>query len=102
MTDLQAAIGIVQLGRLADLVAGRRAMAARYHELLADVPGVSPVHDPAHGTTNYQAFWVLLAEGTDRRAALCSLAAEGVRPGAGSWPRTWNRPMPACATCRCR
>ncbi len=35
MTDIQAAVGLVQLGRLAELVAHRRALAARYHELLA-------------------------------------------------------------------
>ncbi|HEX4705647.1 MAG TPA: DegT/DnrJ/EryC1/StrS family aminotransferase, partial [Pseudonocardiaceae bacterium] len=36
MTDLQAAVGIVQLGRLPELVEWRRAMAKRYHKLLAD------------------------------------------------------------------
>jgi perosamine synthetase len=80
MTDLQAAIGIVQLGRLPALVAGRRAMAARYHQLLAAVPGVRAVTDPPHGTTNYQAFWVLLGDDVDtgRNDVLESLAAAGV------------------------
>jgi perosamine synthetase len=80
MTDMQAAVGIVQLGRLPDLVAGRRAMAARYHELLADVPGVRPVRDPGYGTTNYQAFWVLLADDVDvdRNDVLAALASAGV------------------------
>ncbi|HEX5404357.1 MAG TPA: DegT/DnrJ/EryC1/StrS family aminotransferase [Pseudonocardiaceae bacterium] len=80
MTDVQAAIGIVQLGRLADLVAQRRSMAARYHELLAGVPGLRAVTDPAYGTTNYQAFWVLLANETtvDRNDVLAALAAAGV------------------------
>jgi perosamine synthetase len=80
MTDLQAAVGIVQLGRLPDLVAQRRELAARYHELLAGVPGVRPVRDPAHGTTNYQAFWVLLADDVpaERNDVLAALAAAGV------------------------
>jgi perosamine synthetase len=80
MTDMQAAVGIVQLGRLTDLVAGRRAMAARYHELLAGVPGLRAVRDPGYGTTNYQAFWVLLADdvSTDRNDVLAALAAAGV------------------------
>jgi perosamine synthetase len=80
MTDLQAAIGIVQLGRLTDLVAGRRAMAARYHELLAGVPGLRPVCDPDHGTTNYQAFWVLLGDDVlvERNDVLSELAEAGV------------------------
>lgn len=80
MTDLQAAVGIVQLGRLPELVAQRRATAARYHELLAAVPGVRPVRDPAHGTTNYQAFWVLPADDVlaDRNDVLAALAAAGI------------------------
>jgi perosamine synthetase len=80
MTDIQAAVGLVQLGRLDGIVAQRRALAARYHELLADVPGAVPVRDPAHGTTNYQSFWVLLTPefGASRDDALAALAAAGV------------------------
>jgi dTDP-4-amino-4,6-dideoxygalactose transaminase len=80
MTDIQAAIGIVQLGRLTDLVAGRRALARRYHELLADVPGLRPVRDPDYGTTNYQAFWVLLEDDvvSERNDVLAALAEAGV------------------------
>ena len=79
MTDLQAAVGIVQLGRLPELVAQRRAMAARYQELLAGVPGVRPVRDPGYGTTNYQAFWALLPEGTtSRNDVLAKLAEAGI------------------------
>jgi perosamine synthetase len=80
MTDLQAAVGIVQLGRLADLITGRRAMAARYHALLRDLPGVRAVTDPSYGTTNYQAFWVLLGDDVpvDRNDVLAALAAAGV------------------------
>ena len=60
MTDIQAAIGLVQLGKLPQLVARRRALAARYRELLAGLPGLTTVTDPAHGTANYQSFWVQL------------------------------------------
>ncbi|GAB3814631.1 DegT/DnrJ/EryC1/StrS family aminotransferase [Micromonospora zhanjiangensis] len=80
MTDIQAAVGLVQLDRLTDLVAQRRASAARYHELLADVPGLRPVRDPAYGQTNYQSFWVLLDEGfgATRDETLAALAEAGV------------------------
>jgi dTDP-4-amino-4,6-dideoxygalactose transaminase len=79
MTDIQAAVGLVQLGRLAGLVAQRRAFAARYQELLADIDGLVPVRDPAYGQTNYQSFWVLL-DGfrTGRDEVLTELAAKGV------------------------
>ena len=38
MTDLQAALGVSQLDRLGEFVAKRQAIAARYHDLLADLP----------------------------------------------------------------
>ncbi len=80
MTDIQAAVGLVQLGRLAGLVAQRRALAARYQELLAGIDGLVPVRDPAYGQTNYQSFWVLLGPsfGTGRDEVLAELAARGV------------------------
>jgi perosamine synthetase len=83
MTDIQAAVGLVQLTRLDAIVAQRRAMAARYHELLADAEDLVPVRDPAHGTTNYQSFWVLLPEGTDRAAVLSAMAEAGVQARRG-------------------
>lgn len=80
MTDIQAAVGLVQLGRLDKLVAQRRALAARYHELLADIEEVRAVTDPPYGETNYQSFWVLLGPGfaTSRDDTLAELAAAGV------------------------
>jgi perosamine synthetase len=62
MSDVHAAIGLVQLGRLDRIIARRRQLAARYHELLADVHGIVMAHDPAYGETNFQTFWVLLPE----------------------------------------
>lgn len=58
MTDLQAAMGIVQLGRLPEVVERRRLLARRYQEALADVPGLRTVADPDYGTSNFQSFWV--------------------------------------------
>ncbi len=60
MTDIQAAVGLVQLGKLDTLIARRRHLAERYRYLLSDVPGLITAADPQFGTTNYQSFWVLL------------------------------------------
>ena len=80
LTDIQAAVGLVQLGRLDGIVARRRELAATYHELLADVPGLRMVSDPAHGTTNYQSFWVRLPDDSplERNDVLAELASRGV------------------------
>jgi dTDP-4-amino-4,6-dideoxygalactose transaminase len=60
MTDVQAAIGLVQLRKLGAMVARRRELAARYTARLADLPGLRLAADPPYGQTNYQSFWVLL------------------------------------------
>ncbi|MFD8478923.1 DegT/DnrJ/EryC1/StrS family aminotransferase [Kitasatospora sp. NPDC059673] len=79
MTDVQAAIGLVQLGKLPAMVARRRELAGRYRELLGEELGGRLVGDPAHGTSNFQSLWLLLPEGAPERSdVLAALAAEGV------------------------
>jgi dTDP-4-amino-4,6-dideoxygalactose transaminase len=79
MTDVQAAIGLVQLGKLAAMVARRRELAARYQRELAGA-GLRMVADPDFGQTNYQSFWILLPDdGPDSRDdMMLSLAHAGV------------------------
>ncbi|MEV7177310.1 DegT/DnrJ/EryC1/StrS family aminotransferase [Kitasatospora sp. NPDC093679] len=78
MTDIQAAVGLVQLGKLPAMVARRRELAERYRSLLGPL-AARLVADPAHGTGNYQACWLLLPEGApDRTEVLARLAAAGV------------------------
>ncbi|MGO4632676.1 aminotransferase class I/II-fold pyridoxal phosphate-dependent enzyme [Streptomyces sp. 2RAF24] len=85
MTDIQAAVGLAQLAKLDAMVARRRELAARYGELLRDVPGLEPVRDPAHGEGNFQSYWVLLAEdfpvGRDELLAVLAEAGVSARRG---------------------
>jgi dTDP-4-amino-4,6-dideoxygalactose transaminase len=62
MTDLQAAVGLVQIGRLDDIVAERRRLAGEYRAALEDVPGLGLPGDPPYGTTNYQSYVVRLGD----------------------------------------
>jgi len=57
MTDMQAAVGLVQLGRLDEAVARRRAIVATYREALSGVAGLRFSQDPPYGTSNFQSFW---------------------------------------------
>ncbi len=78
MTDLQAAMGLVQLQRLPGMIARRRELAARYDELLTPL-GVRPVRDPSFGTANFQSYWVELPEDAPASEdVLQTLAAAGV------------------------
>jgi dTDP-4-amino-4,6-dideoxygalactose transaminase len=85
MTDIQAAVGLVQLGKLDDMVRRRRELAARYQAMLADVPGLRTVRDPAWGESNFQSFWVEVEAGypLSRNDLLSVLADEGVSARAG-------------------
>ncbi len=56
MTDIQAAVGRVQLRRLPELLAERVALAERYTRRLRDVPGLVPPHVPAWARPNYQSY----------------------------------------------
>ena len=80
MTDIQAAIGLVQLRKLDRLIARRRALARRYQQQLSGIPGVFTITDPGYGTTNYQSFWVLLPDDfpVSRDELLQRLAEAGV------------------------
>lgn len=80
MTDMQAAVGLVQLGRLPEIVARRRQLAARYRERLADVPGIRLVGDPDWGAGNAQSLWLEVRPpyATDREGLLGSLAEAGI------------------------
>lgn len=61
MTDLQAAVGIVQLGRLSEIVRRRRELAEVYAQAIAEIDGLRAVADPSWGTSNFQSYWVEVA-----------------------------------------
>jgi perosamine synthetase len=62
MTDIQAAIGLVQLAKIGTMVERRRLLADRYAEALCHVEGLILPDDPMNGTTNYQSYSVILTE----------------------------------------
>jgi dTDP-4-amino-4,6-dideoxygalactose transaminase len=94
MTDMQAAVGLVQLGRLGEAVSRRRAIAAAYRQALAGVEGLRFSQDPLYGTSNFQSFWFEVRPGSSGGRLLERLAQDGMPPGAASWPRTGNPPTP--------
>jgi dTDP-4-amino-4,6-dideoxygalactose transaminase len=80
MTDMQAAVGIVQLGRLPEIVRRRREIADGYAAALAGIDGLRPVSDPEWGTSNFQSYWVEVESEfpTDRDGLLAALAAADI------------------------
>lgn len=80
MTDLQAAVGLVQLQRLDAVVRRRRELAAGYAKAFAEIEFLRPVEDPPWGESNFQSYWieVLPGFGTDRNGVLEALARQEI------------------------
>src|SRR5450631_3678758 len=64
MTDMQAAVGITQLGRLDAFLQRRRYLAARYTESLRTLPWLQTPIVPAGSLSNYQSYMVRLKDGS--------------------------------------
>jgi perosamine synthetase len=60
MTDMQAAIGLIQLGRLSDFLKRRRLLAARYTQALRQLSWLQTPVAPANCLHNYQSYMVRL------------------------------------------
>ena len=78
MTDIQAAIGRVQLRRLPDIIRRRRALGEAYRTLLAGVPGLGLPVEPEWARTNWQSYAVRLPPGQGQRAVMQGLLDRGV------------------------
>ncbi|WP_405791550.1 DegT/DnrJ/EryC1/StrS family aminotransferase [Streptomyces sp. NBC_01506] len=85
LSDIAAAILRVQLGRTGELLQRRRAVAARYGELLAGEELLSVPHVPADRTHAWQSYPVTLDAGVDRAKVATDLRAAGIGCGHGAW-----------------
>lgn len=78
MTDIQAAIGRVQLRKLPEIVARRRALAQRYADLLTTVPGVVTPVEPGWCRSNWQSYCIRLPAGVDQLAVMQAMLEAGI------------------------
>lgn len=62
MTDLQAALGRIQLKRLPEIIEKRRALAARYKKILSGFPELTLPEEPSWAKSNWQSFCVRLSD----------------------------------------
>ena len=86
MTDVQAAIGLVQLGKLDRFIDERDRWARLYREELADIPWLRHPERPNHGRHAWQAYVTTVDPATaplPRNEIMARLHARGVatRPG---------------------
>jgi dTDP-4-amino-4,6-dideoxygalactose transaminase len=83
MDEIRAAIGRVQLSRLATNNRRRGDVVALYHAGLAARPALREtlqlLHEPREGRSAHHLFVVLLAPGTDRAAVMSAMAAQRIQ-----------------------
>jgi len=84
LTELQGAIGVVQMGKLGWVLSERRRLAAVYDERLVELQWILRPHEPKGWVHSYQSYVVLLSEGIDREALIQSLHQSDIEavPGA--------------------
>jgi dTDP-4-amino-4,6-dideoxygalactose transaminase len=85
LSDIAAAILRVQLGRIGELLERRRAVAARYAELLADEELLTVPHVPGDRTHAWQSYLVTLDPSVNRAGLAADLRTRGIGCGHGTW-----------------
>lgn len=77
MTELQAALGLSQMGRLDAYVAMRHALVKRYDEQLSVLPLSTPWQHP-EGYSSFHLYVIRLAEGSRRRQVFETMRDRGI------------------------
>lgn len=62
MSEVNAAMGLLQIGRVEEYIEGRRRVWDRYSESLGDVPGIETPHVPNLSTHNYSYYPILVGD----------------------------------------
>ncbi|MCD0448192.1 DegT/DnrJ/EryC1/StrS family aminotransferase [Actinocorallia sp. API 0066] len=99
LSDIAAAILQVQLSRIEELLDRRRAVAARYSELLKDEELLTLPHVPLDRTHAWQSYLVMLAPGVDRAGVAADLRAGGIGCGHGTWASHLQPAYETALTC---
>jgi perosamine synthetase len=79
LSDVAAALGLVQAEKLDEILALRRAVAARYDELLREIDGVElPLADDAEHERSWFVYVVKLPSNEDRERVIAHFEREGI------------------------
>lgn len=65
MTDLQGAIGVVQMAKAEGIISARMAVASKYNEALKDIKGLITPYVPKGYTHSYQSYVCIFTDGKD-------------------------------------
>ncbi len=85
LSDVNSAIGVVQMSKLDSILEGRRKAAANYNYLLSDVRELTIPSEPVGLNHSYQSYVVLLAENIDRDLVITNMRKLGIETTLGTY-----------------
>ena len=85
MSDIAAAIGVVQLKRLDKILRRKRQLAKYWDTQLQDVKYIKPPYIDEHVRPVYQAYVTLIDKGIDRNGVIDDLAMLGIQTNIGTY-----------------
>ena len=84
LSDIQSAIGLVQMEKIEAIIERRIEMATVYNDLLSEVPNVKPPWKHPSARHTYQTYAVYLEKG-DRNKIIVKLATKGIETQVGAY-----------------
>lgn len=78
LTDLQAAVGVVQMGRLAEILKRRRRIGGWYETALSGIDGIRPPTEPSYARVNFQSYVARLDDASRQLGIMQALKDRGV------------------------
>lgn len=85
MTEIQAAIGIVQMRKLDRIISRRQQLAHLYNKLLSAIPWVKTPQVLNHANHIYQTYLILLQDKIDRDRLIAKLHTKGIETTIGTY-----------------
>jgi perosamine synthetase len=85
MTEMHAALGVVQMQRVSALIEARRKVAREYDKQLSVIPWVAPAHTAAYNTHVFQTYTIRVDAGIDRDRFIRYLRDNGVESNFGTY-----------------
>ena len=85
LSDINSAIGVIQMSKLDTILQGRRAVALKYNSLLSGVPQITIPAEPMNLRHSYQSYVVLLDDKIDRNLVITNMRKAGIETTLGTY-----------------
>jgi perosamine synthetase len=85
LSDINAAVGVVQMGKLQEIIDKRTKLAGIYDQILSNVGGILPPKAPLGYQHTYQSYVILLDDAFSRDEVIQEMAVAGIETTLGTY-----------------